>query len=76
VVRSRFPAVDAALQLLGRCGLRHGPARMSGSGSAVFCELASAADAQTVLDRVRGEMPAGWSAWAVAGLAGLPLAEW
>jgi 4-diphosphocytidyl-2-C-methyl-D-erythritol kinase len=76
VVRDRYPAVDAAWELLGRCGSPQGLARMSGSGSAVFCELTSAVAAQRVLERVRARMPAGWSAWAVAGLARLPLAEW
>ncbi len=85
VVRRRFPAVDAAVRLLEACAVPPagaagaGPAvavRMSGSGSAVFCVLASAADAQAVLTRVRARMPAGWSAWAPEGLAELPLAHW
>jgi 4-diphosphocytidyl-2-C-methyl-D-erythritol kinase len=74
VVRSRFAAVDAALRLLGECAAA--PARMSGSGSAVFSGPASAAAAQEVLAQVRARMPAGWSAWALAGLDALPLAEW
>ena len=76
VVRERFPAVDAALHLLGQCTVPPGRARMSGSGSAVFCELPGAAEAQAVLERVRARMPAGWSAWAPAGLPALPLAQW
>jgi 4-diphosphocytidyl-2-C-methyl-D-erythritol kinase len=80
VVRNRYPAVDVAVRLLDQCSLMpalaRGSARMSGSGSAVFCEVASAADAQTVLAGARAQLPVGWSAWVVAGLAQLPLAEW
>jgi len=72
VVRSRFPPVDEALRML-EC---YGPARMSGSGSAVYCPLGSAAEAQHVVECVRVQMPPDWSAWAVAGLEELPLAEW
>lgn len=72
VVRGRIAPVDAALRLLGR----HGPARMSGSGSAVFCIRPDEAAAQELLERIRGEMPAQWSAWAVPALAELPLAAW
>lgn len=76
VVRRRFPAVDAALRLLEHCAAGRGPVRMSGSGSAVFCALADAAQAQAVLAAVRAGMPPGWSAWAVAGQESLPLAQW
>lgn len=72
VARARFPQVDEALRLLEP--LR--PARMSGSGSAVFCVLRSAREAQQLLDLVRRQMPSDWSAWAVAGLDELPLADW
>jgi len=72
VVRSRFAPVDQALRLLGRLA----PARMSGSGSAVFCRLRSAEQAQRLLERVRRQMPPDWSAWAVPGLEELPLADW
>jgi 4-diphosphocytidyl-2-C-methyl-D-erythritol kinase len=85
VVRRRFPAVEAAVRLLDACAVAQsgaagaGPAaavRMSGSGSAVFCVLGSAADAQAMLARVQARMPAGWSAWALEALAELPLAHW
>ncbi|HXY05055.1 MAG TPA: 4-(cytidine 5'-diphospho)-2-C-methyl-D-erythritol kinase [Burkholderiaceae bacterium] len=72
VVRSRCAPVDQALRLLGRLA----PARMSGSGSAVFCRLRSAEQAQRLLERVRRQMPPDWSAWAVPGLEELPLADW
>jgi 4-diphosphocytidyl-2-C-methyl-D-erythritol kinase len=72
VVRGRFPPVDEALRLLER----YGPARMSGSGSAVYCPQDSAAAAQRLVESVQGQMPRGWSAWAVAGLEELPLAPW
>ena len=76
VVRSRFAPVDQALHLLDQCGGPGSAARMSGSGSAVFRVLAGAGPAQTLLQAVRARMPAGWSAWAVAGLPALPLAQW
>jgi len=76
VVRQRFAPVDAALGLLDGCGGAGSAARMSGSGSAVFRVLDSAAAAQSLLEAVRERMPSGWSAWAVSGLAALPLAQW
>jgi len=72
VVRSRYPSVSQALDLLGR----YGPARMSGSGSAVYCVLRAGEQAQRTLDMVRAQMPSGWCAWAVSGLEELPLADW
>lgn len=72
VVRSRYPSVSQALELLRRFA----PARMSGSGAAVFCVLRSGAEAQQVLDSVRAQLPPRWSAWAVSGLEELPLADW
>ena len=72
VVRSRYPSVGQALDLMGRFG----PARMSGSGSAVYCVVRSGAEAQRVLDSVRAQLPPRWSAWAVPGLEELPLADW
>jgi len=72
VVRCRFPPVEEALRLLER----HGPARMSGSGSAVYSLLGSAGEAQWLVESLRAQMPPGWSAWAVAALDELPLADW
>jgi len=72
VVRSRYPLVDQALQLLSP----HGLPRMTGSGSAVFCRVRDEPEAQRRLAQVRAQMPAGWSAWAVPSLAELPLADW
>ncbi len=72
VVRSRFAAVEEAFRVLKR----HGVARMTGSGSTVFCVLPDAHKAQQALEAVRAQMPSGWSAWAVPGLAELPLAAW
>jgi 4-diphosphocytidyl-2-C-methyl-D-erythritol kinase len=76
VVRARFSAVDEALCLLDRCGGPGSAARMSGSGSAVFRVLDGTAPAHALLEAVRAQVPAGWSAWAVAGLPALPLAQW
>lgn len=72
VARRKFAAVDAALRLLAN----EAPARMSGSGSAVFCVTASREQAHSILERVRGGFGTGWKAWIVAGLATLPLADW
>jgi len=72
VVRGRVAPVDAALRLLGQ----HAPARMSGSGSAVFAVFAQEAEAQQVAARLRMQAPPGWSVWSVAMLGELPLAPW
>jgi len=76
VVRARFAAVDEAVRLLDQCAGAGSAARMSGSGSAVFRRVAGAEQARSLLEAVRARMPAGWSAWAVAGLMALPLAQW
>ena len=68
VVRDRFPAVESALKHLQRFG----PARMTGSGSAVFMP---AKDPDHAAAAVR-ELPAGWRGWTVRSLAELPLAVW
>jgi 4-diphosphocytidyl-2-C-methyl-D-erythritol kinase len=68
VVRGRYAAVDAAIAHLARFG----PARMTGSGSAVFAVLPSESAAQEALR----DLPAGWQGWAVASLAEHPLAQW
>jgi 4-diphosphocytidyl-2-C-methyl-D-erythritol kinase len=68
VVRRRYAAVEAAIAHLARFG----PARMTGSGSAVFAMLPSEDAAQEAV----GGLPAGWQGWAVEGLAEHPLAQW
>ena len=68
VARRRYPAVEAAIVHLARFG----PARMTGSGSAVFAPMPSEDAAQ---EAVR-ELPAGWQGWAVRSLAEHPLAGW
>jgi 4-diphosphocytidyl-2-C-methyl-D-erythritol kinase len=68
VVRRRYAQVEAAVAHLAHFG----PARMTGSGSAVFAVVPSEFAAQ---EAVR-ELPAGWQGWAVASLAELPLAAW
>jgi len=68
VVRHRVPEVDAALALLSR----HGSARMTGSGSAVFVAVASEDEARAAIAR----LPESWTGWAVRSLAQHPLAEW
>jgi len=72
VVRRRFAAVDQALRLLAPLG----PARMSGSGSAVFVAATDEAQARLWLQQLRPQLPAAWSAWVVSSLAALPLADW
>jgi 4-diphosphocytidyl-2-C-methyl-D-erythritol kinase len=68
VVRRRYAAVEAAVAHLGRFG----PARMTGSGSAVFAALPS----EEVARKAVHDLPAGWQGWAVKGLAEHPLAGW
>jgi len=65
VVRSRYPAVAAALDWLGA----RAAARLSGTGSCVFASFASAADAERVAARVPDE----WSARVARGLDRSPL---
>lgn len=68
VVRRRYPAVDSAVRHLQRFG----PARMTGSGSAVFMP---ATDPEHAAAAIR-DLPAGWRGWVVRGLAEHPLAVW
>ena len=68
VARRRFPDIDQALGRLQR----HGPARMTGSGSAVFVPTATEKEAQAAL----AECPPEWRCWAARGLSGHPLAVW
>jgi len=65
VVRSRYPAVAAALDWMGA----RAAARLSGTGSCVFASFASAADAERVAARVPDE----WSARVARGLNRSPL---
>ena len=67
VVRSRYPAVDAALEWLGR----HGEARLSGSGGAVFAAVASRDAGEAIL----AAMPAGFRGWVVRGVNESPLRQ-
>lgn len=68
VVRRRFSEVDAAVSHLARFG----PARMTGSGSAVFAILPTEEAAQSAVSG----LPEGWRGWAVPSLAEHPLAAW
>jgi 4-diphosphocytidyl-2-C-methyl-D-erythritol kinase len=65
VVRSRYPAVAAALDWVGA----RAAARLSGTGSCVFASFASAADAERVAARVPDE----WRAYVARGLNRSPL---
>lgn len=64
----RQPVIGAVIEHLAAFG----PARMTGSGSAVFVPVADAAAAQ----RAVNALPPGWSGWAVRALAEHPLAAW
>ncbi len=66
VVRARHPEVAQALDWLGPFG----DARMSGSGSSVFAEFATEAEARAVAAKV----PGAWRGVAVRGLDRHPLA--
>jgi 4-diphosphocytidyl-2-C-methyl-D-erythritol kinase len=68
VARRRFPEIEQALAHLQR----HGPARMTGSGSAVFAPMASSDEARNAL----AECTPQWQRWAVRGLSEHPLAAW
>ncbi len=68
VVRRRIPAVAAAIERLARFG----PARMTGSGSAVFVPLESEQQARAAI----GDLPDGWKGWSVQSLTAHPLAAW
>ncbi|MCK9490163.1 MAG: 4-(cytidine 5'-diphospho)-2-C-methyl-D-erythritol kinase [Xanthomonadales bacterium] len=61
----RHPEIGQALAFL----CQHGPARMSGSGSAVFVPVADAATAQAIV----ADSP--WPAWAVRGVNRSPLQQ-
>ena len=67
VVRARFPAVAEALDWLAR----HGPARLTGTGSCVFAKFARVEDAERIAARV----PDTWRAWVARGLDTSPLLE-
>jgi 4-diphosphocytidyl-2-C-methyl-D-erythritol kinase len=68
VARRRFPEIEQALAHLRR----HGPARMTGSGSAVFAPMASSDEARNAVT----ECVPRWQCWAVRGLSEHPLAAW
>jgi 4-diphosphocytidyl-2-C-methyl-D-erythritol kinase len=68
VVCARYPEVAMHLAWLRNFG----DARMSGSGSSVFAEFASEAEAQAVVARI----PEGMRGFAVRGLDRHPLAVW
>ncbi|GAB4464448.1 MAG: 4-(cytidine 5'-diphospho)-2-C-methyl-D-erythritol kinase [Burkholderiaceae bacterium] len=68
VVRRRAPAVDAAIAHLAH----YGPARMTGSGSAVFVPVESEERARAAI----ADLPDGWTGWSVQSLPEHPLAVW
>jgi 4-diphosphocytidyl-2-C-methyl-D-erythritol kinase len=68
VARRRFPEIERALAQLRP----YGPARMTGSGSAVFVPVDSESEARAAV----AEGPAPWHRWAVRGLNEHPLAAW
>ena len=65
VVRGRFPAVAKALDWLGR----HGEAKLSGSGGAVFATV----DSREAGEAILREMPAVFRGWVVRGVNESPL---
>ncbi len=68
VARRRVPAVHEALQRMNR----HGAARMTGSGSAVFVPFPAQQQARAAI----ADLPPGWRGWIVKGLEEHPLAPW
>ena len=68
VVRRRHPEVDSAIRHLQHFG----PARMTGSGSAVFMPARDQDHATAAIEA----LPAGWRGWTVRTLVEHPLAVW
>jgi 4-diphosphocytidyl-2-C-methyl-D-erythritol kinase len=68
VARRRYPVIDDALGRLQR----HGPARMTGSGSAVYVPAISEAVGREAV----AECPAAWRSWVVQAVREHPLAAW
>ena len=68
VACKRYPQVQSAIDWLEQ----HAPARMTGSGSCVFAEVASAQDANWVA----AQCPPAWTAWKVRSSSRHPLFEW
>ncbi len=68
IARRRFPQVDDAFRRMQR----HGAARMTGSGSAVFVATASEQAARAAA----ADCAPDWRSWAVRGLKAHPLAAW
>lgn len=68
VARRRFPEIGQVVEHLASFG----PARMTGSGSAVFMVARDAATARAAV----ADLPSGWIGWAVRGLAEHPLSAW
>jgi 4-diphosphocytidyl-2-C-methyl-D-erythritol kinase len=62
-----YPPVAEALAWLEQFG----PARMTGSGSCVFCRMES----ETAADRAVADAPRGWKAWKANAMAQHPLAH-
>jgi 4-diphosphocytidyl-2-C-methyl-D-erythritol kinase len=65
VVRRRYPVVAGALDWLGR----HGPARLTGTGSCVFAPMVDSTHAAVVL----ADKPGEWRGWVTHGLNQSPL---
>jgi 4-diphosphocytidyl-2-C-methyl-D-erythritol kinase len=65
VVRRRYPVVAGALDWLGR----HGPARLTGTGSCVFAPMVDSTHAAAAL----ADKPDEWRGWVTHGLNRSPL---
>jgi len=65
VVRRRYPEVGEALDWLGK----YAPARMSGTGAAVFAAFQAEAEARAV----QAQVPPPWRAWVARGMNVSPL---
>jgi 4-diphosphocytidyl-2-C-methyl-D-erythritol kinase len=68
VACGRYAEIASALEYLSGFG----PARMTGSGSAVFAPMPDEASARQAIAGIAG----GWRGWAVRSLEELPLAQW
>lgn len=68
VACSRYPEVQDAVDWLRQ----HAPARMTGSGSCIFAEIASESDASRIVE----QCPSKWQAWKTRSIATHPLLDW
>ncbi|MBL8444064.1 MAG: 4-(cytidine 5'-diphospho)-2-C-methyl-D-erythritol kinase [Zoogloeaceae bacterium] len=68
VACSRYPAVQDAIDWLSQ----QAPARMTGSGSCIFAQVASESEASRIIEHC----PSKWRAWKTRSISCHPLLDW